>query len=120
MADNVKDLINYPESIDTILVSKSTSLINPYLDVVLDNTKTVLELYPLIDSYKFIQTDELAKAGIAVHSYGAIVISDGVGEESETPPTLLIEHKGVIYTGPNIVAVFGSNVGRHHVFTKAS
>ena len=48
------------------------------------------------NSVNFVQTEELTKAGIAVHKYGAIVIPSTI---SETEITLVADLDGTTYTG---------------------
>ena len=65
------------------------------------------------NSVNFVQTEELAKAGIAVQKYGAIVIPS----TSTSEITLVADLDGITYTG-NTDITSNSNVGDEVVLNK--
>lgn len=114
MADNIKDLINYPDKINVFVESVSIAIRNIYeADSPQD---AVIKFIPMIDSYEFIQTEELTELGVAVHPYGAIIIPD-YESLSEEEVTIKIMYKGTEYTATESLENF-SNLGSYE-FSKS-
>lgn len=97
MADNIKDNIVYPETITVAVQSISKGVRNVYVEEPI--TDCVIKFEAFVDAYKFVQTEDLTEAGIAVHPYGAIIVPDiATAEKAE----LEIEYAGVIYSISNV------------------
>lgn len=97
MADNVKELINYPEKITVAVQSISKGVRDMYAEEqVID---TVIKFEAFVDSYQFVQTEELTEAGIAVHPYGAVIVPDTANAENAT---LKLNYIGKEYSITNV------------------
>lgn len=109
MADNIKDLINYPDKINVFVESVSMAIRNIYDEN--SPYDAVIKFIPMIDSYEFIQTEELTELGVAVHPYGAVIIPD-YESLSEEEVTIKIMYKGTEYTTTDNLENF-SNLGSY-------
>ena len=97
MADNIKDLITYPETIEITVQSISKGVRDVYAEEQIIDTVIKFEAH--IDKYRFIQTEDLTEAGIAVHPYGAIIVPDTANAENAV---LEVEYNGVSYSISNV------------------
>lgn len=67
-----------------------------------------------IDGVTFIQTEDATEDGVAIHSYGAVIVPSGVATVA-----LEIEYRGTVYQ-PATLTVASAVVGTELAFAKES